>query len=76
MDAAEDRRTEDLRVAEIRGEIVAIRLRIAEAIDALEYKADVPARLADVLSATASTVTSRVLERAPSIGRRSPDGQA
>ena len=76
MDAAEDRSTEDLRVAEIRGEIVAIRLRIAEAIDALEYKADVPARLADVLSATASTVTSRCSSVRPRSAGDLPDEHA
>lgn len=69
MDAAQDRTAEDVRVAEIRLEIERTRSRIVETIDALEYKADVPARLADVLSATASNVTARVLQRIPTSSR-------
>lgn len=72
MDASEDGRAEDLRVAEIRGEIEAVRLRIAETIDALEYKADVPARLGGVLSSTAGAVTTRVLQHVPTIPRSAP----
>jgi uncharacterized membrane protein len=49
----------------IRREIEDTREEMAETIDALEYKADVPARLADGLSATASNVTARLLERIP-----------
>jgi hypothetical protein len=52
-------------VNEIRREIEGIRFRIAVAADALVYKADVPSRLADVLSSTASTFTARVLRRLP-----------
>ena len=58
---------------EIRREIEGIRFRIASTIDALAYKADVPSRLADVLSSTASSFTARVLHRLP--GSR-PDGGA
>lgn len=76
MDAAQDRTAEDVRVAEIRLEIERTRSRIVETIDALEYKADVPARLADVLSATASSVTARVLQRIPTSSRASGEESA
>ena len=73
MDPSEDRRAEDRGVAEIRREIEGIRLRIAETIDALEYKADVGARLGDKLSATASSVTARVRQRMPSPSRKAAE---
>lgn len=73
MDPRQDGRAEDLRVTEIRREIEALRLRIAETIDALEYKADVGARLGDKLSATASNVTSRVRQRMPSPSRKAAE---
>jgi hypothetical protein len=76
VDAAQDRTAEDVRVAEIRLEIERTRSRIVETIDALEYKADVPARLADVLSATASNVTARVLQRIPTSSRASDEEAA
>jgi hypothetical protein len=66
MDPTRSGTPEDVRVAEIRREIELARARLAETISALEYKADVPTRLADVLSATASKLTARVLERIPS----------
>jgi len=75
MDATRDRTAEDIRVAEIRLEIEILRLRIVETIDALEYKADVPARLADVLSATASNVAARVSQRFPSSSRVPKEGK-
>ncbi len=65
MDPVENGTAEDPRVGEIRRDIERARARIAEAVDALEYKADVPARLGDVLSATASNITARVLSRLP-----------
>jgi uncharacterized membrane protein len=65
MDPTRDGTITDQRVAEIRLEIDAARRRVVDVIDALEYKADVPARLADGLSATASNVTARLLERIP-----------
>ena len=66
MDAKQDGTAQELRVAEIRREIEATRLRIAETVDALEYKADVPSRLKEKVSATASNVTARVRRRASS----------
>ena len=65
MDPTRDGAAARERVAEIRLEIDAARRRVVDVIDALEYKADVPARLADGLSATASNVTARLLERIP-----------
>ncbi len=65
MDATQDGTTESVRVAEIRQEIELVRLRIVETIDALEYKADIPARLADVLSATASKIAADLVDRVP-----------
>lgn len=65
MAAPRDRTAEDVRIAEIRREIEATRLRIAVAIDGLAYKADVPSRLADALSSAASTFTARILHRMP-----------
>ena len=66
MDPTPDGTPEDVRVAEVRRDIELARARLAETISALEYKADVPTRLADVLSATASKLTARVLDRIPS----------
>ena len=68
MDPVENGRAEDPRVDDIRRDIERARARIAEAVDALEYKADVPSRLGDVLSATASNITARVLARIPTSG--------
>ena len=65
MAARGDRTVEDLRIAEIRDEIEAIRRRIAAEIDGLTYKVDVPARLADGLSSAASTFTARVMQHLP-----------
>jgi hypothetical protein len=66
MDATRDGTAEDARVAQIRSDIVAARARVVETIDALEYKADVPARLADALGSAASGIVARVLGRASS----------
>jgi hypothetical protein len=65
MDATREGTAARDRVAEIRLEIEAARERIVETVDALGYKADVPARLADVLSATAAGFTARLLDRIP-----------
>src|SRR5688500_5273468 len=66
MDPQHDGTAEDLRVTEIRREIEILRLRIAETIDALEYKADVGSRFKDKVSATSSSVAARVRQRMPS----------
>ena len=70
MDAPEDGTIGDGtagsdRVNEIRREIEGIRFRIAVSIDALAYKIDVPSRVADKISETASTFTARVQQRLP-----------
>jgi hypothetical protein len=65
MDASRDRTAERDRIDEIRGDIEGIRFRIAATIDALVYKADVPSRLADVLSSTASAFAARFVRRFP-----------
>ena len=66
MDPTPDGTAEDIRVAEIRLDIELARQRIVDTVDALEYKADVPARIADVLSVTASNITASILQRIPS----------
>ena len=76
MDAHRDRtpppeRVNPERADEIRRDIEGIRRRIAGAIDALTYKADVPSRLADVLGSAASSFTARLLDHLPG---ESPDG--
>ncbi|HET6712867.1 MAG TPA: DUF3618 domain-containing protein [Actinomycetota bacterium] len=70
MDTEQDRGAEAIRIAQIRADIEGARQRIVETIDALEYKADLSARLGGVLSSTASGIASRVLGRIPS----TPDG--
>jgi hypothetical protein len=63
MDTTQDRGTEDNRVEKIRREIEITRARLAETIDALRYKADLPARLGEMLSAAAEGVATHVLQR-------------
>jgi hypothetical protein len=65
MDAKRDRTAAPNRVAEIRMEIEAARRRVVDAIDDLEFKADVPSRLSERLSAVATNVTARVKDRIP-----------
>jgi hypothetical protein len=66
MAATRGRASDEVRVAEIMLEIEQARARIVDTIDALENEADLPARLGDVVSATASRFTARVLQRIPS----------
>jgi hypothetical protein len=63
VDPNKDRRTEDVRIDEIRREIETTRSRVAETIDALRYKADLPARLGDVLAALAEGAATQVAQR-------------
>lgn len=63
MDASRDGTAEGARVAQIRSDIVAARARVVATIDALEYKTDLPARVADVLGSTAAGIAARVLGR-------------
>ena len=72
MGATRDRASDEVRVAEIMLEIEQARARIVETIDALENKTDLPARLGDVISATAAGFTARVLQRIPSMSHAPP----
>jgi hypothetical protein len=47
MDSSRSRTSPIDRVAEIRAEIVSARTRMAETLEALRFKADLPARLGD-----------------------------
>jgi hypothetical protein len=76
MAARGDRTVEDIRIAEIRDEIEAIRRRIAAEIDGLTYKVEVPARLADGLSSAASTFTARMMQRLPGGARNATEEAA
>ena len=74
MDPNTDRRTEELRVDEIRREIESTRSRVAETIDALRYKADLPARLGELLAAAAEGTAAHVMLRlAPPSRPAGPD---
>ena len=73
MDPNKDRRAEDIRIDEIRREIETTRSRVAETIDALRYKADLPARLGDVLSALAEGAAAQVAQRLVSSSQRPGD---
>ena len=57
MDPTGDRPAPVDRVAEVRAEIEAARARVAGTLDALRFKADVPARLGDSMGTAASTFT-------------------
>ena len=59
---------EDVRIAAIRLDIEIARMRIVRTIDTLEYKADMPARLADVLSNTVASFTSALPTADPVAG--------
>jgi hypothetical protein len=52
------------RVAEIRADLDAARRRIAATLDALRYKADIPARLGESVGAMASEFVEHVIDRA------------
>ena len=60
-------------LARIRVDVELAKARIVETIDALGYKVDVPTRIGDMLSATASNVTARNLQALPSRSA-TPDG--
>lgn len=66
MDTSGDRSRAFDRVAEIRAEIEAARARIAETLEALRFKADLPARLGDSVGNAASTFASHVIDRVTS----------
>jgi hypothetical protein len=62
MDPTGDRTAPDDGVAGIRAEIVAARVRLVGTLDALRYKADVPARLGDSVGTAASTFIAHVFD--------------
>ena len=63
MDPSGDRTAPVDRVAQIRAEIEAARARVAGTLDALRFKADVPARLGDSVGTAASTFTAHLIDR-------------
>ena len=63
------------RVAEIRADIAAARTRMAETLEALRYKADLPARLGDSVGNAALIFTEHVFDRMTSAHEES-DGKA
>ena len=69
MDPTPDRAAEVDRVADIRLDIELARERITETVDALEYKVDVPTRIADLLGGAASSITAtpEALSSAPGL---------
>jgi hypothetical protein len=69
MDPSGDRTAPEDGVARIRAEIVAARVRLVGTLDALRYKADVPARLGDSVGTAASTFIAHVID-----GLRSSEG--
>ena len=63
MDTPGSRSSSGDRVAEIRAEIAAARLKIATELEALRFKTDVPARLGDALANVAIAVAERVMDQ-------------
>jgi hypothetical protein len=62
MDPSGDRTAPVDRVAGIRAEIVAARMRLVGTLDALRYKADVPARLGESVGTAASTFIAHLID--------------
>ena len=62
MDPSRDRTAPVDRVAGIRAEIVAARVRLVGTLDALRYKADVPARLGESVGTAASTFIAHLID--------------
>ena len=66
MDSSRSRTPPIDRVAEIRAEIVSARTRMAETLEALRFKADLPARLGDSVGNAALIFTEHVFDRVTS----------
>ena len=63
MDPSGDRTAPVDRVAQIRAEIESARARVAGTLDALRFKADVPARLGDSVGTAATTFTEHLIDQ-------------
>ena len=63
MDSSRSRTPPVDRVAEIRADIASARTRMAETLEALRYKADLPARLGDSVGNAALIFTEHVFDR-------------
>ena len=66
MDPSRSRTPPIDRVAEIRAEIASARARMAETLEALRFKADLPARLGDSVGNAALIFTQHVFDRVTS----------
>ena len=66
MDSSRSRTPPVDRVAEIRADISSMRTRMAETLEALRFKADLPARLGDSVGNAALVFTEHVFDRVTS----------
>jgi hypothetical protein len=66
MDTSRGRTPPVDRVAEIRADIASVRTRMAETLEALRFKADLPARLGDSVGNAALIFTEHVVDRVTS----------
>ena len=66
MDSSRSRTPPVDRVAEIRADIASARTRMAETLEALRFKADLPARLGDSVGNAALIFTEHVVDRVTS----------
>ena len=66
MDSSRSRTPPVDRVAEIRADIASARTRMAETLEALRFKADLPARLGDSVGNAALIFTEHVFDRVTS----------
>jgi hypothetical protein len=66
MDSSRSRTPPVDRVAEIRADISSVRTRMAETLEALRFKADLPARLGDSVGNAALIFTEHVFDRVTS----------
>jgi Protein of unknown function (DUF3618) len=66
MDSSRSRTPQIDRVAEIRADIASARTRMAETLEALRFKADLPARLGDSVGNAALIFTEHVFDRVTS----------
>lgn len=66
MDSSRGRTPPADRIAEIRADIASVRTRMAETVEALRFKADVPARLGDSVGNAALVFTEHVFDRVTS----------